>query len=254
MNKGIDIIYQDKDLVVFSKPAGLVCNRAESVKQKSLQDIIEEQNLLDISRTDENEEDIWMEFKNRSGLVHRLDKDTSGAIVVARNAKSFFILKNQFIERKVKKEYLALMHGKILPKTGTINLPIKRSVFNRHKFRVNVDGKMAKTEYKVLDRFAKLDKYGEKEIFSLVLVKLKTGRTHQIRVHFTNLGYPLVSDFLYLGRRYFGDIKWCPRIFLHAKYLSFSNPSSGEKMEFEVNLPDDLTEALKKIEKIEDGI
>lgn len=245
----IKIIFEDKNLVVINKPAGIVCNRAESVKEETLQDWMEQKYKIDkLEFEDVVFEEVFSEFKNRSGLVHRLDKDTSGVMVLAKNAETFYFLKQQFMERKTKKKYMALVHGNVEPEQGTINLPIKRNILNRHKFHVDVDGKMAKTEYKVIEKIKSVDDFsGDNGLYSLVEINLLTGRTHQIRVHFTNLGYPLVCDSLYLGKRLRGDLKFCRRIFLHAKYLSFIHPVSEERVEFEAELSEDLEECLKKL-------
>jgi 23S rRNA pseudouridine1911/1915/1917 synthase len=236
--RDIKIIHEEKDYLVIEKPAGLVVNRADSVKEETLQDWMENKfSIFNFQFPNKEEE----EFINRSGLVHRLDKETSGLMVLAKTAQTFQNLKNQFKTRQTAKKYLALVHGNVEPKTGTINLPLARNIFNRHKFCVSIDGKMAKTKYKVLKNFEATEKH------SLVEVKILTGRTHQIRVHFSHLGYPLVSDPLYLGKRLKDDLIWCPRIFLHAAYLSFFHPQSGEKLEFESELPEDLEKALKTL-------
>lgn len=264
----IKIIYEDEYLLVINKPAGVVSNRAESVKGETLQDFMEEKiknQKSKVKTTTKNlklkeDEEIRdeQEFRSRSGLVHRLDKDTSGVMVLAKDAETFQFLKNQFKKRKTRKKYVALVHGEVKPKKGSVNLPIKRSVLNRHKFCVNVDGKLAKTEYKVLKVFSMGEKRREKgeeksdgEKFSLVEVEIFTGRTHQIRVHMSHLGYSLVSDPLYLGKRLKENLLWCPRMFLFAKYLSFIHPKSGKRIGFEVETPNELKKALGKLELYE---
>lgn len=236
----IKIIYEDDQLVVINKPSGVVCNRAESVKGETLQDWMEARVGRPTGSPVQDDEHLFAEFVSKSGLVHRLDKETSGAMVLVKTFEAYKGLKSQFMERKTKKKYLALIHGLVRPNSGTINLPIKRNILNRHKFCVNVDGKISRTEYQVLSIM-----YKGESVFSLVELNLLTGRTHQIRVHMSHLGYPLVSDPLYLGKRLKSDLQWCPRLFLHAKWLSFVHPTTGKRVEFDSELHEDLSGALK---------
>jgi 23S rRNA pseudouridine1911/1915/1917 synthase len=233
----IQIIFEDENIVVINKPPDLVCNRAETVKVDTLQDWMDSR--YKFSSNENNEE-----FINRSGLIHRLDKDTSGVMVLAKNKDAFEKVKNQFKERKTKKKYLSLVHDRLVPGNGSINLPIKRNSLNRHKFRVDVDGKMARSEYQKKEEY----KYNGL-VYSLVSIKLYTGRTHQIRVHLSHLGHPVVSDPLYLGKRLDDDLQWCKRQFLHAEYLSFRHPCSDEIVEFNVDLPSDLARSLEYLSK-----
>lgn len=230
----IQIIYQDNDLLVINKPSGIVVNRAESVKEETIQDFMDSSFPLSFINPNERE------FNSRSGVVHRLDKETSGLMVLAKNNEAFQKLKLQFKNRQTKKRYVALVHGKLEPKKGTVNLPLKRNPLNRMRFTVKTDGKMARTEYEV----EALKKTEKGQDFSLLSINLKTGRTHQIRVHFSFLGFPLVSDPIYLGKRLKDDLLWCPRIFLHAKYLAFFHPHDNRLMKFNSELPEDLTKAL----------
>jgi len=234
------IIFQDNDILVINKPSGLVVNRAESVKGKTLQDWIENKfsncQILKLSNCDSK----W-----RSGVVHRLDKDTSGVMIIAKNAKSFIFLQKQFKERKVIKKYICLVHGKVEPREGDIKMPLARTPADRKKFSVRLGGRKAITEYKVLKTYQLPGLYqdstsGVKQL-SLLEINLKTGRTHQIRVHMKHIGYPIVSDPIYLGgKRLKQDQRWCPRLFLHAQYLSFFHPRTGERVEFEAKIPKDL--------------
>jgi len=234
------VIFEDDQLLVLAKPAGMVVNRAETVAELTLQDWVEK--YLEISNREyqiENEEDRV--FLQRSGIAHRLDKETSGVMVVGKTPESLKNLMSQFKNRETRKEYLALVHGVIEPQKGVINLPIGRSVKNRHRFCVDVFGKAAVTRYQV------------EEVFSdLCLVRLfpKTGRTHQIRVHMAHLGHPLVGDEVYGGRkRSIKDRVWCPRHFLHAAVLEVMHPVSGEQMRFEAPLPDDLATAFNQVKQ-----
>ena len=231
------IIFQDDDILIINKPSGLVVNRAESVKEKTLQDWIEREiKILEIKKLRKENQD----FYRRSGIVHRLDKDTSGVMVVAKDAKTFKDLQKQFKERKVIKKYLCLAHGKVKPKVGDIKMPLARKPTDRKKFAVRLGGRHAITEYKVLKNIIR-----NKETFSLLEINLKTGRTHQIRVHLKHIGYPLVSDPIYLGeKRLKKDKKWCPRLFLHAKYLSFFHPKIRKRAEFEAELSMELKQII----------
>jgi len=244
----IPIIYEEDTFLVIEKPAGIVVNRADSVEGETIQDFMDKKfSIFNFQFSNKGEE----EFVKRSGIVHRLDKETSGLMVLAKTVTAFQNLKNQFKERKTAKEYIALVHGKVIPNQGTINLPLKRNVLNRHKFCVDVDGKMGKTQYEILRKFEiRNSKFEKKEEFTLLRVKIFTGRTHQIRVHFSHLGYPLVSDPLYLGKRLKQDLIWCPRVFLHAAKLSFFHPENGKRLEFGSKLPEDLERALASLKEV----
>lgn len=175
----------------------------------------------------------------RRGIVHRLDKDTSGLLVIAKTAPALIRLQDQFKQRQVKKTYLALVHGRLEPASGSINLPTGRNPGNRRRFTVIISGRPAATNYRVL-------RAGRD--YSLVALFPLTGRTHQIRVHCRHLNHPLVSDPLYLGKaRLSRDRAWCPRLFLHSHRLEFAHPVSGKIINLTVPLPDDLQTALKKI-------
>lgn len=229
------IIFEDDYILVVNKPSGLVVNRAETVRKKTLQDWAEEK---------------IKGFIKRSGIVHRLDKDTSGVMVIAKTPQAFVDLQKQFKERKVVKKYLALVHGKVEPRRGDIKMPLGRKLSDRKKFTVRLRGKQGVTYYQVIDylnlfylicdRVLDKKKIGQnkQEWFSLLEVQPKTGRTHQIRVHLAHIGHPIVSDPIYLGRkRLKEDKKWCPRLFLHAAYLGFYHPKTKKRMGFEAKLP-----------------
>jgi 23S rRNA pseudouridine1911/1915/1917 synthase len=230
------IIYQDQEILIINKPYGLVVNRAESVKQKTLQDWVEKK--FDFINPQKNTKSL--DFIKRSGIVHRLDKDTSGAMVIAKNIKCFKHMQQQFQQRQVEKKYLALAHGKLEPKSGDIKMPLARQLKNRKKFAVRLSGRQAITYYQVKKY---LHKDGEK--FSLVKLQPKTGRTHQLRVHLKHLGHPIVSDPIYLGKkRQKQDELWCPRLFLHAQCLKFQHPELNKKLEFEAELEITLKHCL----------
>jgi len=222
------IIFQDNYILVLDKPAGMVVNRDKTVKGKTIQDWLMA-----------NGE--WRMAKSRlyrSGIVHRLDKETSGLLLIAKTKNAFENLQRQFKERKVKKKYLTLLRGKLEPKQGEIVLPISRTRKNREKFGVFPEGKKARTKYKILRYLKK---------FSLVEVELLTGRTHQIRVHFSFLGYPITADLKYGGKRAKEDRLFCPRMFLHAFRLGFYHPKNKNFCEFVSPLPSELENAILKI-------
>lgn len=230
------IVYQDNFLLVLNKPPGWIVNRAQTTKgRQTIQDWIEENFQFSI-----------FNFRElRSGIVHRLDKDTSGILLIAKTQKTFENLQAQFKKRQVKKEYRALVHG-ILPLSDKITAPLGRLPWARKKFGVLPGGRAAETKFK---RMGVFEKDGEK--LSLVRVFPKTGRTHQIRVHFRYLDYPLVADSTYGGRkRARNDQRWCPRIFLHAQKIGFFHHRSGKWQEYKVGLPKDLKDVLGLLKPI----
>lgn len=227
------IIYQDKQILVINKPAGMVANRAESVKTETVQDWVE-----GVVPLPKNVDEI---FKSRSGLAHRLDKDTSGVMLIAKTPEALMELMRQFKDREVEKTYLALVHGKLDPKEGNITLPLGRMQGGRHKFGVDLSGKVSKTSYKVKKHY---------QGYSLVELYPKTGRTHQIRVVLKHLGHPIVGDTKYVGRkRAKTDSLWCKRQFLHAAKITFAHPKTKKRVTFEAELAEDLKTAKKKLIK-----
>lgn len=226
-------IFEDETILLLNKPADLVVNKARTVKQPTLQDWLQE--YLKLKGTG---------IGGRMGIVHRLDKDTSGVILVAKTQKAFVDLQKQFKERKVLKKYLALVHGHPEIKKGVIKADVSRSPFDRKKFGVFLGGRKAETGYRVLRH------YDNKilGIFSLLELTPKTGRTHQIRVHLKHIGHPVVSDKQYAGRKTARhDRQWCPRQFLHASLLAFKHPDTGKRVKFVSPLPNDLKKALEAL-------
>ncbi len=247
MTHKINVIYQDDNLLVLDKPPGLVVDLAESVKAETLVDILR------------REYGIGLE---RAGIVHRLDKDTSGIILVAKTIEALESLQSQFKERLIRKQYLALSHG-VITTSGTVVGSIGRNPGNREKFIVLPEGKEATTEYEPIESLVMSSEHIEKifagfnkiqlrklrttnyELFTLLRCKPKTGRTHQIRVHLKYINHAIVSDEKYAGRKIGRlDKRWCPRIFLHAEKIGFKHPVSGEWMELKSPLPEDLKKAL----------
>lgn len=234
----IPVIYEDDCVVVIEKPSGIVSNRAETVKEKTLQDWMEEKYGIREKKY-EGDGEVVEYFKDRDGLVHRLDRETSGVMVFAKNPECFTELLRQFKEREVSKEYMALTHGLWKVKEGEVSLPVGRMRADRKKFGVREDGRPSVSRYQVVGEYRSWE--FPKEVddrgyggFSLVEFEPKTGRTHQIRVHARHLGHPLVGDGAYAGRkRSREDRKWAKRLMLHAKSLQFRHPKSGEMMKFE---------------------
>ena len=244
MNIDIPILFEDNDIIVVDKPAGMTVNRAEStMHEMTLQDWAEEKlgikvKALSIKNTDD--------FYKRGGVVHRLDKETSGILLLAKNPKAFENLQNQFKERTVKKTYIALAHGKVVPETGEINVPVGRLPWNRERFGIIPGGRESNTKYKVISNF-KLSN----EQLTLVELYPQSGRTHQIRVHLQYLGHPIFSDFLYAGRKTARkDRKLLPRVFLHAAKISFLHPVTGETLSFKSSLPEELRKFLPGFKSI----
>lgn len=233
----IKIIYEDGDIVVVNKQAGLLVHNIEKDKSGEHATSLTEWSLEKYPDIADVGED-----KSRPGIVHRLDKDTSGVLIVAKNQKSFEYLKSLFQNRQVIKKYIALIDGELKDDKGVIDLPIGRSAsdFRKKLASEKAEGLLreAVTEYKVLERLGK---------YTLVEVYPKTGRTHQIRVHFKALGNPVACDSLYGGRKMV-----CPagltRHFLHANFLEFNLPS-GPRVKLEADLPEDLDKTLKELRK-----
>jgi 23S rRNA pseudouridine1911/1915/1917 synthase len=213
------IVYQDEALAVIDKPAGLVVHPAPSHSGPTL--------------VDELGEILGGGDPERPGIVHRLDKGTSGLLVVARDDAAHAALQAQVQRRTVERVYLALAGGRLDSRTGTIDAPIGRAARERHRMAVSgAASREARTHFEVLE-LLRQDSY--------LQVRLETGRTHQIRAHFAAIGHPLTGDPTYGGAERYG----LGRQFLHAHRLAFKHPLSGERMSFESPLPGDLTAALE---------
>ena len=234
----IKIIYEDDDFLILDKPSGITVNNSDTTKNETtVQDFVE--NKLNIKKLKfEGAEDS--DFYSRSGIVHRIDKETSGILLVAKNKESFENLQLQFKERKVSKAYLALVHDHVDSQEGEIKVPIGRLPWNRKRFGVLAGGKDAETFYKVLENF--------KKPFALLELVPKTGRTHQIRVHLKYFNHPIFGDELYAGRKISRqDRRILNRFFLHAIKISFYHPKTGERVEFQSKLPPELEKVLENI-------
>lgn len=232
-----EIVFEDDNILVLNKPAGWITTKAPSTKG---------QPVLETWLAKNFNYSIAKDKTTRSGIVHRLDKETTGLLVVAKGKKAFDSLQSQFKKRVVDKRYKALCHGKVELKEGSVEVPVGRQTWNRKKFGVVPGGKKAKTHYKVQEYFKK-----GKQIFTLLDVSPKTGRTHQIRVHLKYLKHPIVADELYAGRKTArDDRKWCPRLFLHAFSLGFTHPETKRRVEHEADIPQELREVLENLAKL----
>ena len=224
----IEIIYEDKDIIVVNKPKGMVVHPANGNLDGTLVNAI-------MAICKDSLSGIGGEI--RPGIVHRLDKDTSGLLIVAKNDKAHINLSEQIKNHEVQKTYLALVRGIVKENEATINMPIGRSTKDRKKMAVTKNGKEAITHFKVLQRY---DKY------TLLEVKIETGRTHQIRVHLTQIGYPIVGDTTYSnGKNEWEIVGQC----LHAKSLKFRHPITNEDMFLEADVPKYFQDILEDLEK-----
>jgi 23S rRNA pseudouridine1911/1915/1917 synthase len=242
----IKIIYEDDDLLVIDKPAGITVNRAETTKnERTVQDFLEEKF---INNKDWLNADKESDFYKRAGFVHRIDKETSGILLVAKKADSFINLQSQFKEKDVRKSYVALVHGALKVNEGEIRVPVGRLPWNRQRFGVLAGGKESATKYTVIGNYKFV--LSPKHIEPLTLLELnpETGRTHQIRVHLKYINHPIFSDFLYAGRKTSrDDRRFLERVFLHARTISFLHPKTGKRVEFESELPSELKNFLNNL-------
>lgn len=225
----IDIIYEDEYLVVVNKPADMIVHPAGKILSGTLVNAL-------LYHCQDSLSGIGGVI--RPGIVHRLDKNTSGLMVVAKNDLAHLDLSNQIKEQQVTKKYITLVHGNMRDDSGIIDAPIGRSLNNRKKMAVTVEGKSreAITHFKVLKRFSG---------YTLVEATLRTGRTHQIRVHLAFIGHPIVGDQLYGHRRQGLNIS---RQALHSYVLGFVHPASKKYMEFSTSLPQDMQELIDCLE------
>jgi 23S rRNA pseudouridine1911/1915/1917 synthase len=224
----LSLLYEDADIIVIDKPAGLVVHPAPGHRSGTLVNALL-YHCPDLTG-------IGAEL--RPGIVHRLDKDTSGTLVVAKTAVALDHLAGQFKRRTVRKDYLALVHGQMPAPSGTVRLPIGRHPVDRKRMStVSRKGREAVTEWRVLRAL-----WGA----SLLEVGLRTGRTHQIRVHCAAIGHPILGDPVY-GRGRGGERRGPARQMLHALRLEIDHPRTGERMRFESPLPEDMREVLREL-------
>lgn len=222
----LDVVYEDGDVIVVNKPSGMVVHPAFGHYQGTLVNALMH-HCDDLS---------GINGVIRAGIVHRIDKDTSGLLVACKNDLSHKSLSKQLKDKTTTRKYIAIVYGQIPHNLGKINAPIGRDEANRQKMAVVSGGKPAITHFKVLERFKK---------FTLVECTLETGRTHQIRVHMSYIGYPVLGDPLYGPRKVYGDTGQ----FLHAKTLGFVHPRTNKYMEFSKDAPDIFYQTLEEIRK-----
>ncbi len=228
----LNIVYEDGDLVVVNKPAGMVVHVGAGVRSGTLVNAL----LHHVGTLARAGGDL------RPGIVHRLDRMTSGLVIVAKNDAALRDLSNQFKTREVHKTYLALVHGRVAGERGEIERPVGRDPRRRIRMRTSgIGAREALTHYEVCRRFAH---------FTLLEVHPRTGRTHQIRVHLASVGHPVVGDTMYgaPSRLFAGsrdETKTLPRTFLHAAAIRFRHPRTGEGMSFKAPLPEDLVSFLE---------
>ncbi len=269
----LDVLFEDEDVLVINKPSGVVVNRSETNPAPTIQDwMVSERGVLAVSADPQTwaslvPSDFTTEygtpesiFTERLGVVHRLDKDTSGALVLAKNPGSLVHLLRQFRVREVTKTYVCLAHGAFNQPNGEVTAPIGRISANRKLFGIVSSGRPAVTNYQIEQYFARLKpnlltgqdaKQAERiyQGFSLVKCWPKTGRTHQIRVHLKHLQHPLVGDQQYGGKKRAKlDALWCPRQFLHAAQITFMHPRTAQMQTIDAPLAADLQLVLAGLE------
>lgn len=225
-NIPIDIIYEDDDIIIINKPSGMVVHPGSGVRSHTLVNALMyyTKNLSSING------------ETRPGIVHRIDKDTSGLLIVAKNNKSHEILSDALSRHEIKREYIALIKGEFLSDTATIDAPIGRCKTDRKKMAVTAENsKPAITHLRVIERY---------KDYTLVKLSLETGRTHQIRVHMEYIGYPIFNDPVYTNDETteFGQ-------FLHSSSITFKHPITNEEMHFECMLPEYFEKFLNTLEK-----
>lgn len=230
MEKELKIIFEDNNVLILDKPSGLVVNRSNTYKETTLQDILEKTHPELYSNISDEE------YLGRSGIVHRLDKDTSGIVAAAKNTDTFHYLLQQFKQRKTFKEYLAVVHGEIEYEIIEIDAPLSRNPKNPLKIAVVSDGKSA---------FTKIEKIHTKIIegnpYTIVRVFPKTGRTHQIRVHLSSIGHPVAGDVIYCATNLLEiDSFVFNRLMLHAEILGFIHPETLKFSRFKSPLPNEF--------------
>ncbi len=225
----IEVIYEDNDIIVVNKPKGMVVHPANGNPDGTLVNA-----LMAICKDSLS----GIGGKIRPGIVHRIDKDTSGILIVAKNDKAHINLSEQIKNHEIEKTYIALVRGIVKENEATINMPISRNLKDRKKMSVNRNGKEAITHFKVIKRFIDSN-------CTLLEVKIETGRTHQIRVHLSQIKYPIIGDETYSNGKNKWNIKGqC----LHAKSLRFKHPTTGKEMYLEADLPKYFKELIDNLE------
>lgn len=246
----LEIVYEDDHLLVVNKPAGMVTHPAYKNYSGTLVNALmhHSEKLSQLHAEEDDEFDIV-----RPGIVHRLDKDTSGLLVVAKDETTHQKLAKQFAAKTSEREYYAIVWGTFKQLSGTIDAPLGRSKSDRKKVAVTADGKHAVTEYEVIEQF---------DYLALIKLHLRTGRTHQIRVHLAHIHHPVFGDETYGGREIIAGgiegkkkaevknlLEMMPRQALHAKKLGFVHPVTKEMMRFESKLPEDMRQLLERLKE-----
>lgn len=261
----MNIVFEDSEILIIDKASGLVVNRSETIREETLQDQLSDYFGLGIS----------LGIGDRAGIVHRLDRETSGLLAVAKTKKAFENLQLQFKNRKVVKKYIALVHGLLNEKSGSIDAPIVRvGKFGKFGIAGKYDlGRETRTDFELkatyvfcgekFERFIDASRLSKSRVnylrqnalkYSFVYLFPKTGRTHQIRVHVKSIGYPVVSDLIYTPRKLLKfDLLWCPRLFLHAAQLEFEHPRVKKHVKFSSPLPKDLKNVILNLERLTQG-
>lgn len=224
----LDVIYEDDDMLVINKEKGIVVHPGNGNPDGTLANAVMARCKGGLS---------GIGGKIRPGIVHRIDKDTSGLVIIAKNDKAHINLSNQIQKRKVKKTYIALVRGVIKENEATINMPIGRSTKDRKKMAVSKNGKEAITNFKVLKRFTG---------YTLLEVNIETGRTHQIRVHLAEIGFPIVGDIVYSNGKNPFNVEGQ---MLHAAKLELKHPTTQKDVTFEATLPEYFKKIVKELEK-----
>jgi 23S rRNA pseudouridine1911/1915/1917 synthase len=232
----LDIVYEDQDIIVVNKPAGMVVHPAYGHRTGTLVNAV----LAHCPDLAGAEGDL------RPGVVHRLDKETSGLLIVAKSDSARRHLQRQFKRREVKKVYVALLEGWLEPKRGVIEAPIGRDKKQRKRMAVVKGGREARTEYRVVEYFGRVTGKVPRT-YTLVEAEPKTGRTHQVRVHFASIGHPLAGDPVYGFRKQ--HLSGLHRQFLHARTLGFHLPGSNQYIELTAEVPDDLRVVLEELRR-----
>jgi len=228
-NIKLNIIFEDESIIVLNKPPDMIVHPVPNISSGTLVNAL----LYHFSRFKD-----WDDVQ-RPGIVHRLDKDTSGVMIVAKTEKALKNLSTQFHDRKNKKEYIAIVEGSVKKDQGQIEKPLARNLKNRVKMAVDFSGKYALSQYRVIKRFS--------DLASLVMVEIKTGRTHQIRVHMRSIGNPVLGDETYSFKNTQAKAFHCERQMLHAVKLGIYHPETGDWMAFIARLPDDFKNTIRTL-------
>lgn len=231
----LDILYEDDSIIVLNKPANMIVHPVPNNSSGTLVNAL----LFHFSKFRD-----WEDVQ-RPGIVHRLDKDTSGVMIVAKTQKAHKNLSEQFHDRKNKKEYIAIVEGTLKQKRGQIEKPLARNLRNRTKMTVDFSGKYALSQYRVIKQFS--------DLAALVLVEIKTGRTHQIRVHMRSIGNPVLGDETYSFKNSKAKSFNCERQMLHALKLGIFHPETGDWMEFIAKIPLDFKNTIKTLSSLSES-